>query len=158
MERIQMQRELVDFGRWSRCTRSHRRFPWHPPNCTEMHKCANVWTYGFSTATTHTTMVGSYALRCCALRGDDVRGTLYEALQTSTKHPNTCEHVQTSTNMFEHLQTTMDLSIQFKSSACISYCLWNIIMCFIPYSDMCISFLDDPHQHGDHLFTCILTL
>jgi hypothetical protein len=43
--------------------------PWGPPNCTETHKHANVWTYEFPTMTMHTTMVGSCTLGCCALRG-----------------------------------------------------------------------------------------
>jgi hypothetical protein len=82
---------------------------------------------------------------------------------------------QSPTNMFEHVQTSMksfantwttsrtlkqssDPSTtcrisrtSFKLSLCTSYCLQNIFVCFIPYSDMCPSFLD-------HLFTCILTL
>jgi hypothetical protein len=66
IERIWIWREFVDFGRWSWCIWPHHRFPWGPPNSTETHKHANVWTYGLSTTTTHTTMVRSYASECCA--------------------------------------------------------------------------------------------
>jgi hypothetical protein len=80
-------------------------------------------------------------------------------------HPNIHKHVRTSVNNFANSWITLwtlkhlwTYQIWFESPLHTSSCLWNIVVCFIPYSDICASFLNDPHHPGDHLSTCILTL
>jgi hypothetical protein len=101
---------------------------------------------------------------CLSCKGNTLQSptNMSEHLWT---HLNIHEHVWTSANNFansqiisqtlKHLRT---YRIWFESPSCTSSCLWNIVVCFIPYLDIHASFLDDPHHPRDYLFTCILTL